>query len=184
MQLARIHRAAPVGAPARRAAAARSPTTTAPAPQRRSIVAAGFLEEAINAVTIAVKESPLNKGKKALAKLQAGDYDEAAVRAKLEGILTGTPVVMFSFSTCPFCNRAKALLNELGASYEAIELNEMGKDGMQLRAELAQMTDRTSMPSIWIQGSFVGGCNDGPGIMPLHKQGKLVPLLREAGALR
>jgi hypothetical protein len=30
----------------------------------------------------------------------------------------------------------------------------------------------------------VGGCNDGPGVMPLHKQGKLVPLLQQAGALR
>jgi len=47
-----------------------------------------------------------------------------------------------------------------------------------------QMTDRTSMPSIWIGGSFVGGCRDGPGVMPLHEQGKLVPLLQQAGAMR
>lgn len=46
------------------------------------------------------------------------------------------------------------------------------------------MTDRTSMPSIWIGGSFVGGCNDGPGVAPLHRDGKLVPLLTQAGALR
>ncbi|KIY98942.1 hypothetical protein MNEG_9022 [Monoraphidium neglectum] len=59
----------------------------------------------------------------------------------------------------------------------------MGPEGMQLRAELAEMTDRTSMPSIWISGSFVGGCNDGPGVMSLNKQGKLVPLLKQAGAM-
>lgn len=45
---------------------------------------------------------------------------------------------MFSFSTCPFCVRAKALLDELGAEYEVLELNQMGPEGMQLRAELAE----------------------------------------------
>lgn len=46
-----------------------------------------------------------------------------------------------------------------------------------------QMTDRTSVPNIWIKGQNVGGCNDGPGVMTLHKEGKLVPLLQAAGAL-
>jgi glutaredoxin len=45
------------------------------------------------------------------------------------------------------------------------------------------MTDRTSVPNIWIKGQNVGGCNDGPGVMTLHKEGKLVPLLQAAGAL-
>jgi hypothetical protein len=34
----------------------------------------------------------LPQGKVALAKMQAGDYDEAAVKAKLEGLITGKPV--------------------------------------------------------------------------------------------
>ena len=46
------------------------------------------------------------------------------------------------------------------------------------------MTERTSMPSIWIAGSFVGGCNDGPGVVTLNRDGKLVPLLQQAGAMR
>jgi hypothetical protein len=32
-------------------------------------------------------------------------------------------------------------------------------------------------------GQNVGGCNDGPGVMTLHKEGKLVPLLKQAGAM-
>jgi len=40
------------------------------------------------------------------------------------------------------------------------------------------------MPSIWIKDSgYIGGCNDGPGIMPLQTEGKLVPMLVAAGAL-
>jgi hypothetical protein len=32
-------------------------------------------------------------------------------------------------------------------------------------------------------GQNVGGCNDGPGVMTLHKEGKLVPMLKQAGAM-
>ena len=58
----------------------------------------------------------------------------APVHTRLPG-----QVVMFSFSTCPFCNKAKALLSDLGARYEALELDKMGKEGLQLRAELAEV---------------------------------------------
>jgi glutaredoxin len=134
-----------------------------------------------------VKESPLNKGKIALAKAQAGDYDRAAAQAKLDALIAGGAggVTVFSFSTCPFCVKAKATLDALGAKYTAIELDQLpNKEGLQLRAELAERTERTSMPSIWIKGACVGGCNDGsPGLLPLQREGKLEPLLREAGSL-
>ena len=45
---------------------------------------ANFLEDAINSLSVALKNSPVNQGKKALAKAQAGAYDEAATRAKIE----------------------------------------------------------------------------------------------------
>jgi len=43
---------------------------------------------------VLLKNSPLNQGKKALAKAQAGDYDQAAVRAKIEGLLKDNKVIM------------------------------------------------------------------------------------------
>lgn len=46
-----------------------------------------------------------------------------------------------------------------------------------------QMTGRGSVPNIFIGGENVGGCNDGPGVMPLHASGKLLPKLQAAGAL-
>lgn len=46
-----------------------------------------------------------------------------------------------------------------------------------------QMTNRTSMPNIFIKGKSYGGCNDGPGVTTLDNQGELVPLLKQAGAL-
>jgi hypothetical protein len=35
----------------------------------------------------------------------------------------------------------------------------------------------------FLDGRYVGGCNDGPGVAPLHKEGKLQGLLSKAGAL-
>merc|ERR1719201_1114660 len=57
--------------------------------------------------------SPLNEGKKALVRKLAGEYDAVAVRAKLEGLIANEPVLMLSFVKCPFCIKAKAILDEL-----------------------------------------------------------------------
>ena len=51
--------------------------------------------------------------------------------------------------------------------------------GFALRAELAELTGRTSVPALYIGGAFVGGCNDGGlgGVMTLDKASKLKPML-------
>ena len=51
------------------------------------------------------------------------------------------------------------MLDGLGAKYEVVELNEVA-DGPGLRAELGSLVGRTSVPAVWINGQFVGGCND------------------------
>ncbi|KAI8102404.1 hypothetical protein M9435_006006 [Picochlorum sp. BPE23] len=141
-----------------------------------------FVENMINGLTVAIQSSPLAEGKKRLAVLQAGDYDKKAVQSMMESYIADNPVMIFSFSTCPFCKNAKRLLDDMGATYTAIELNDM-ENGMAIRAELAEKTGRTSMPNIWIGGQGIGGCNDGPGIMTLEKEGKLKEMLAQAGAL-
>jgi hypothetical protein len=44
------------------------------------------------------------------------------------------------------------------------------------------MTGVSSVPSIWIKGVYIGGCNDGPmswmGLMPLRANGNLQKLLK------
>ena len=42
-----------------------------------------------------------------------------------------------------------------------VELDEV-RDGKAIRAEMADLIGRTSVPAIWIGGEFIGGCNDGP----------------------
>ncbi len=47
-------------------------------------------------------------------------------------------MVVFSWTGCPFCKNAKALLDSKGAKYTAVELNTMD-DGNAIRAQLAQV---------------------------------------------
>ena len=121
--------------------------------------------------------------KKNLVKSLAGEYDESAVRARLDGLVNDNPVLMLSFTTCPFCIKAKETLDAKSAKYTVVELD-TDIDGKAIRAEMADFVGRTSVPAIWIDGKFVGGCNDGPmgGLLKLEQDGKLDGLLQAVGA--
>ena len=54
--------------------------------------------KAINGLQEAFQNSPAATFKKGLAKMQAGDYDETAIKAKLDSYIS-EPAVMFSFTT-------------------------------------------------------------------------------------
>ena len=44
-----------------------------------------------------------NDGKKKVVKVIAGDYDKVAIKARVDGLIADSPVLMFSFTTWPFC---------------------------------------------------------------------------------
>jgi len=80
------------------------------------------------------------------------------------------PVIVYSSDYCPYCMRAKYLLESKGVAFEEIKVD--GKP--QLRAEMSQKAGRTSVPQIWIGGTHVGGCDD---LYALERAGKLDALL-------
>ena len=131
----------------------------------------------------AFSQSRLSGVKQFLADRVAGEYDEPAVRSRLDGYVSDHAVVVFSFTSCPFCKKAKELLEAKGASFEVVELDEDG-EGAAMRAQLGRRTGRTSVPSVFIGGEYIGGMNDGsPGLGPLEAAGALEDKLRAAGAL-
>ena len=48
------------------------------------------------------------------------------------------------------------------------------------KAELRELTGKTSVPQVFVKGQFIGGCNDGGlgGTVPLLKSGKLQEMLK------
>lgn len=81
-------------------------------------------------------------------------------------------VTMYFKSTCPFCKKAEALLNERGvADINKIDIQaEAGKSD-----EMIQRSGRSTVPQIWIGDKHVGGCDD---LVALDQSGKLQDLLK------
>ena len=79
-------------------------------------------------------------------------------------------VTIYTTRFCPFCVRAKQLLN-----YKNVAFDEIAVDGQpQLRQEMARKAGRTSVPQIWIGSTHVGGCDE---LYALERAGKLDSLL-------
>ncbi|XP_019154591.1 PREDICTED: glutaredoxin-like [Ipomoea nil] len=93
--------------------------------------------------------------------------------------VASNPVVVFSKSYCPFCVDVKKLLTQLGASFKAIELD-TESDGSEIQSALAEWTGQRTVPNVFIGGKHIGGCDK---TIVVNQEGKLVPLLTEAGAL-
>lgn len=80
-------------------------------------------------------------------------------------------IVIYTTAWCPFCIRAKALLDRKGVAYEEIAVD--GKPA--LRAEMASKAGRTSVPQIWIGDAHVGGCDE---LHALDRAGRLDAMLQ------
>ncbi|MEA3001919.1 MAG: glutaredoxin 3 [Sphingomonadales bacterium] len=72
---------------------------------------------------------------------------------------------------CPYCARAKALLQQKGVEYEEYEINTLpGK-----RDEMMERSGgRHTVPQIFIDGKHVGGSDD---LAELERAGRLDPML-------
>jgi glutaredoxin 3 len=81
-------------------------------------------------------------------------------------------VEIYTWRTCPFCVRAKALLDKKGVEYTeyAIDGDEAARSKMAQRAQ-----GRRSVPQVFINDQHVGGCDD---LYALNAQGKLDPMLQ------
>ncbi|URE28357.1 Glutaredoxin [Musa troglodytarum] len=89
-------------------------------------------------------------------------------------------VVVFSLSSCCMCHTVKRLFCELGVNPAVHELDEDPR-GKDMERALAKMLGRSPpVPAVFIGGNLVGPTDE---VMALHLGGKLVPLLRNAGAL-
>lgn len=83
-------------------------------------------------------------------------------------------VEIYTWSTCPFCIRALALLKR-----KSVDFTEHCIDGDEAaRVRMAKRANgRRSVPQIFINDQHIGGCDD---LHALDAQGGLDPLLQEA----
>ncbi|EOQ61782.1 MULTISPECIES: glutaredoxin 3 [Acinetobacter] len=80
-------------------------------------------------------------------------------------------VIVYSTSVCPYCVRAKQLLERKGVAYKEVNLS---VEAPEVRVELMQRTNHRTVPQIFINDQFIGGFDQ---LYALEREGKLDELL-------
>jgi len=85
--------------------------------------------------------------------------------------MANTPhILMYTTRTCPYCTRARQLLQSRGAQWTEIDINAV--EGA--RAQMRERSGRHTVPQIFIGERHIGGCDD---LHALDRDGGLDPLL-------
>lgn len=129
--------------------------------------------------------------KQSMAITIAGDkYDPEQVQSEIRSIVDSNPCVMFTWEASPSCKQAIQAFESMGddVAFKIVRLDDPWSEGNKMRAELGKMTGKSSVPSVWIGGEYVGGYDGGvsdeaPGLVKMAFQGTLRSKLQDAGAL-
>lgn len=84
--------------------------------------------------------------------------------------MSAPAVVMYTTGWCPYCQRARRLLEKKGVAYTEIDIDSTPEK----RAEMQSRSGRRSVPQIFIGDHHVGGSDD---LHALEAEGKLDALL-------
>ena len=79
-------------------------------------------------------------------------------------------VLMYSSRFCPFCIRAKAILESKKTNFTELLIDQDPK----LRQKMVRDSGRQTVPQIWIGDKHIGGCDE---LMALERDNKLDALL-------
>lgn len=79
-------------------------------------------------------------------------------------------ITLYVTGWCPYCQRAKALLNSKQLAFNEIDVDEDPK----LRQEMTARSGRRTVPQIFIGERHVGGCDD---LYALESRGELDQLV-------
>tara|TARA_E500000178_G_C16929599_1_gene711080 strand:- start:817 stop:1086 length:270 start_codon:yes stop_codon:yes gene_type:complete len=83
-------------------------------------------------------------------------------------------VVMYTTGICPFCIMAKRIFDDMKVPYEEIRVDQHPEK----RQEMTEITNRRTVPQVFIGDHHVGGCYDTQGAL---RSGQLNVWLKEAG---
>jgi len=84
---------------------------------------------------------------------------------------TNNSVLMYTTRFCPYCVRAKSLLDHKQVTFEEISVD----SNPDKRREMMTKAGRHTVPQIWIGDIHVGGCDE---LFMLERAGKLDALLQ------
>lgn len=84
-------------------------------------------------------------------------------------------MVIYITHWCPYCARARALLESKGIAFTEIDIEAVPG----ARSEMLARSGGSSVPQIFIGGTHVGGSDE---LLALDAAGRLDPMLKATGA--
>ena len=88
-----------------------------------------------------------------------------------------TNVYMYTTVYCPFCVRARHILNNKNIEFTDIAVDDANGE---LRREMEVKSGRRTVPQIWMNGEHIGGCNE---LMQMEFSGELDTMLTSEAPL-
>ena len=80
-------------------------------------------------------------------------------------------VSLYTTQACPYCYRAKALLESRGILFQEIAVD----NSPSIRQEMVNLSGRVTVPQIFIDDQSIGGCDE---LYALNYSGKLDEMLK------
>ncbi|MFN3447958.1 MAG: Grx4 family monothiol glutaredoxin [Roseococcus sp.] len=98
---------------------------------------------------------------------------------RIEADIKNNPVVLYMkgtpvFPQCGFSARVVQILSHLGVPFKGVNVLE----DMEIREGIKAYTNWPTIPQLYVQGEFVGGCDI---VMEMFQSGELQGMLKEKG---
>ena len=94
----------------------------------------------------------------------------------LQHFIKSGQVVIFAWETCPFCKKAKEILEPITdpKDYKVYYVDKQ-PDGEDLRAEIKRVWNHETVPAVFIGGKLIGGASE---VEELQKLGQLEKIVK------
>jgi len=102
----------------------------------------------------------------------------ADVTERIQSTINGSKIVLFmkgnrSFPQCGFSAATVEIFEQLGAPYETVDV----LADMEIREGIKRYSNWPTIPQVYINGKFVGGCDI---VRELYESGELEPMVKQA----
>jgi monothiol glutaredoxin len=102
----------------------------------------------------------------------------ADVAEKIQSTINNNKIVLFmkgnrSFPQCGFSAATVEIFEQLGAPFETVDVLQ----DMEIREGIKRYSNWPTIPQVYINGKFVGGCDI---VRELYESGELEPMVKQA----
>ena len=102
----------------------------------------------------------------------------ADVAERIQSTINSNKIVLFmkgnrSFPQCGFSAATVEIFEQLGAPFETVDVLQ----DMEIREGIKRYSNWPTIPQVYINGKFVGGCDI---VRELYESGELEPMVKQA----